>query len=254
MGKKSRAKTERAERIFAIGTKYVWLKTDRAWFSLSVVVQSEMADGLQRVSRIRKAIASDSLIANMPPVEVVPEIWYSDLNSRSVLIDGAVGVLRAHDGFHFGVRIPAHVALCDDETFVRRVLVHEFLHCFQYLERTIEQKSAHSSDSSIALQGARNPFDQHEDDSMLANPSDWFGSDDSNSLIRHGSDPAFFEGASRAAVKYARYFRPCTPDMSAAFAGQILLEETAMKRAEEIVESRRSYSKRSVEGQVDGHL
>jgi hypothetical protein len=69
-------------------------------------------------------------VATLPPVEVRDVIW-TDPDVTGI-ISARAGPISVGSTTRFGVHVAVHVALSDDEAAIRRVLVHEFGHCFFY--------------------------------------------------------------------------------------------------------------------------
>jgi hypothetical protein len=223
------------KQIFAKGDQYVWIKTGPVtWSSLPTSVRVALTRGIERISEQRKQITKGSKLAQMPPVEVVTEIWMKGYTS----IDGTVGPVHAPDGFYLRVRLPAQITLCEDSEIVRGILVHEFLHIFHYFTEHVVglvDRSAPEGSFRMSPEGF-DPFNAEHDDKELADPADWLGEQDAASLLRHDS----VAGAAIHATigDYADHFRKLVPNTNVDFKGSLHLDESTLDRAREIVRRR----------------
>ncbi len=125
--------------------------------------------GRERVERIRSEIAFCAKISTMPPVRIVDVGWVTP--SAGGMICARSGPIRIGGTYWFGVELPAPTVIFPDDDTLRRILVHEFAHCFFYLRRAIE-----STGGEIRFE--RDPYDERDDRAFLADPDDWFGERD----------------------------------------------------------------------------
>lgn len=173
----------------------------------------------------------------MSPVEIVPEMWRwkdGSLDGMSVMLHIPGG------GFRPGARIPAQVALCEDDAIVRRLLVHEFLHCFHSVA-TILAAIEKNPGERISIGERFDPLNPAEHDARLADPFDWFGERDAELLPRdQDRDSAVFNPITKTMARYMAHFRPVYPDLTISVHGGALnLEGSAVERARELSASRK---------------
>jgi len=163
------------------GTPEVWLSIGiLTWSRLPAHLKTDLLGALDRIAQIREHVARCAKVQPMPPVEVVGQIWVTD----NGIIDGTTTPLRFQKMVVFGARVPVLTAMCTEETVVRKVLVHEFLHCFYYTVKITEAVSR--GDRKVGETGTgHNAFDASDDASRLENPADWVGDDDVHSFALH---------------------------------------------------------------------
>lgn len=158
----------------------VWMVASSArWILLKPKTRSLLLDGLERVARVRADISRSAKVASMPPVVVRCEYWGYAREDEKWFLDGRMYPIRMPNGeTQIGAEVPANTIVRDEE-FIRRVLVHEFLHCFDYIARLTVQERA-------GVLFATDEFDnksKEEDDKRLADPNDWFSEADSAELL-----------------------------------------------------------------------
>jgi len=66
----------------------------------------------------------------------------------------------------------------------------------------------------------------------LANAADWLGESDAESVLHHDSGAA--GSLHETFIRYLQYFRAVTPDLKVTFHGELLLQQSAIKRALEL--------------------
>jgi hypothetical protein len=79
------------------------------------------------------------------------------------------------------VRLSAQTAICEDETLVRSVLVHEFSHCFHSVHKTVREAETGRQTADINF----DPHNAADDEKRLVDPLDWFGQKDAELFVRH---------------------------------------------------------------------
>lgn len=172
---------KRTKTIVALSSPDVWLSIgDLAWSRLQSSIKTDLLQGVERIAEIRAAIAHDAPVRSMPLVEVVGEIWAT---SDGIMPACATPLRQGKVNF-FGARLSVLTAMCEEVTVVRRILVHEFLHCFREITELLRAEAAGIS----ILDHSFDPLDAVEDAKRLANPSDWFGIEDAATVVYH-NDP-----------------------------------------------------------------
>lgn len=141
-----------------------------AWAKAPAWARSSLERIAAVVADIRRDLAADAPHRWMPLVDIHPEGWVrgtSTVDGRSTLLE--------RDGRHsFGVELPAQIVAYDGP-LLRGLLIHEFSHCFESLERTMDHiAKAHTSGPipKLALPPAD---DDASDDERHVDPADWFG-------------------------------------------------------------------------------
>lgn len=156
---------------------------DRLGAELKTTIQTE---GVNRVTRLRRAIANDAKLP-MPPIRIEPYGWEMP-NKRGVVFAQAATIF-IKDAWQLGVIIPASTLIViDDDVLLRRLLCHEFAHCFWLAEQAFREES---KTFTIEIDG------KHPDWHELVNPRYWFGEWD----VKH------FLVSETALVKAAKNFK-----------------------------------------------
>jgi len=147
------------------------------WSRVETSVRERLCDALETVARVRRSIAASAKVQSMPLVQIVPELWY-DIDHESI-IDGCAGPIRRGEYTHFAARLPAQTATIADEHILRRVLVHEFTHCFYYMEYAV----LFGPDSESNLEGDQ--WSDADDRKAMVDPTQWFGQADVDEFLYH---------------------------------------------------------------------
>jgi hypothetical protein len=175
--------------VFPFQSERVWLKArHRTWKPLAPRIKRDLCDAAKNVATIRDAISADAQVHSMPPVEIVAELWRT--NDDRFIFGRATALERGKE-WEFGVQLPASTAVHCNPMQIRRVLVHEFSHCFFMLAECIQKRNDLSIDPTLDPV-IKNNFDIHDDSAdraRLTNPKDWFGADDVDGFVYH-DDPA----------------------------------------------------------------
>ncbi len=151
---------------------------------------SVKTDKLPRLRRIHQSISEAANIV-MPPIEVVPSGWVTSDNSG--MIYGRCKLLLDDDSYLFGVQIPAATLFFVDDILLRRILVHEFTHCFWYYEQIMLglARGEMVLDNSPAQFTEKDVAKMSEDDIdalMRADPFDWFSDQDAVQFLDYDHD------------------------------------------------------------------
>ena len=107
--------------------------------------------GAHRAGRLRRAIAVQGGLPDLPAVEVFPEVW----RVKGDLVLGQAGAIQ-RDGEHPAVLLPAATVVQSDEELLRSVLVVQFYACIS----SMTHSGANTSSLSIGA--------------PCGDPSDWF--------------------------------------------------------------------------------
>ena len=130
--------------------------------------------GVQTLESLWRSIGNDAPVS-MPPIWIEPYGWTDPDN---VAVRYACATPRkVEDSTLFGVEVPASsVLILDDIRTLRRVLVHEFSHCFWWLSRVYRAISDGKTGIFDDL-GIRTDNEKH------INPLDWFGRRDADEFL-----------------------------------------------------------------------
>jgi len=170
-----------ARRIYSKRSPEVWLAVGKlAWSRLPLPMQSRFLEGLERIATLRDKIGAAAAVSSMPPIQVIPELWYD----HERCFDACAGPLVVDGTTMFGCIFPAQTATLEDEAVLRRVMVHEFCHCFWWL--TDEVNALDSGGTTIDTSGLDQRSDS-DDRYQMVDPKDWFGVEDARRMIYSGS-------------------------------------------------------------------
>ena len=169
------------KRFYSKRSPEVWLAVGKlAWSQLPLSLKLRFFDGLERIATIRDQIGAAAAISSMPPIQVIPELWYD--NDRC--FDGCAGPLIVNGKTVFGCTLPAQTATLEDAGVLRRVIVHEYCHCFWWLAD--EVNAMDSGRTTIDTSGLDQNSDS-DDRFQMVDPKDWFGGEDASRMIYSGS-------------------------------------------------------------------
>ena len=103
--------------------------TPEEWANIpQKIVLSVKTDKLPRLKKIHQSISSAANLP-MPPVEIVP--WGWTIADNKGMVYGQCDLLRIDESYQFGARISVSTLLfAEDDLLLRRILIHEFSHCF----------------------------------------------------------------------------------------------------------------------------
>jgi len=192
----------------------VWLRIDaKTWTALPPNVKERLRAGTARTARIRELIARAARVSVMPPVEVVGETWLLDQG----IVEGCALPLRVKDSFEWGVQLPAHVAIQEDDSVLRAVLVHEFAHCFHYIADIVHRIDRGMPLDEIAYM--HDPTKNEDDRALLVNPRDWFGEIDAGSFAYHAD--MRLNTADESISEIAEYLPMITPELKYKMQGSL---------------------------------
>ena len=91
-------------RIYSKRSPEVWLAMGkREWSQLPLSLKARFLEGLERIATLRDQIGAAAAVSSMPPVQVVPELWYDD----DRCFDGCAGPLTVNGNTVFGCTLGA---------------------------------------------------------------------------------------------------------------------------------------------------
>ena len=203
------------------------------WGRLPADIRAELTDGIARVGRIRANIAQSAKVSSLPPVHGLAELWV--VGESTGFANGRSTSLRVGKRVFFGAELPAHTLLCTDERTVRRVLVHEFAHCFEFYVRFVDAVGKGMTE----LTPASEESEEAHEHALLGDPGAWFGDEDAADFATWNDDDL----CAQLEPVFARLReRRCFPIVNASrtFAtAQISIPLDVRAVAEQVVTSRR---------------
>ena len=158
------------------------------WSGLSRTLRKRLEKGKESVSRIRRLVARESKISTMPPIQIVDEIWAGTSALGQGLLGGRATPLKIERDTWFGVEVPAPTVVCKDYSLLRAILVHEFAHCFYYLELAVNQLDSGDTRPLLGPKHADFPDTESWDNATMVDVTDWFCQRDVEDFIQH-ADP-----------------------------------------------------------------
>jgi hypothetical protein len=179
--------TGRTKEVGLIGSKAEWRSLPR---EMSRIIKQ---DKISIVEETRLLISKDAQLP-MPPIRVEPWGWVGP--EGETVIFGAVKLFAFKECSQWGVLMPASTLLVvDDQDLLRRILCHEFAHCFWRIGRIIQAEANGKSEIKDAIYNAnlKEQYDEIEriDKDHLVDPKNWFGGWDVSHFLQ-------YEGASDA--------------------------------------------------------
>jgi hypothetical protein len=159
--------------------------TRTEWRRLPTEIRKKLQEeGTRRVLQLWHDIRADAGGLIMPPIRMEPYAW---IDKSGFVVHGQMRpVDPAGDGdFYFGVWLPAATVFLFDDAMLRRILVHEFNHCFWH-----SVTAFHGSPTGIGDE-SREQLSYNEQMQLLkskdteahVNPSDWFGPRDAQEFL-----------------------------------------------------------------------
>lgn len=74
-----------ASRFYSKRSPEVWLAVGKlAWSQLPLSLKSRFLDGLERIATLRDQIGAAAAVSSMPPIQVIPELWYDDDSTSGI--------------------------------------------------------------------------------------------------------------------------------------------------------------------------
>lgn len=207
--------------IFSNRRGQVWIAvTEATWKHMGIEMRTRLLDALNTVSRLRGDVAASAMVRAMPPIEILCEVWIENEH----VVYGLTGLVQFAGNNHFGVRLPALTVICGDEDALRKVLVHEFAHCFYYSEQVLQSPETFRFDEF-------DRFDVNHDNAHLTDPANWFGNEDAAGLI-HSDDIALL--AIQDNLTFATRVLPTNAPPVAAACRDVFIDERIAERVKEL--------------------
>jgi hypothetical protein len=196
------------KRIVSIRTDAVWIETGHLlWSTLPPAIQKVLLGGLERIAATREALGESAKVPFLPPIQIKCELWRAELDTLASINGRAIPVRYGRDSF-FGVELSAHVCASEDESLIRALLVHEYLHVFDAAQRVVQ---ANAEVGGVCNLGSGDPFSADNDNAHLAKPEDWFSDPQDWDLVRHGDDE-WMQRFDAGQVLLNPYLRHMCPD------------------------------------------
>lgn len=182
------------------------ISSDRtAWFKLDKRIRMMVEkEGFGRLERLRNAIALDAGLP-MPPIHVVPEGWSTPGESGGVIF-ASVRPVSVRDHFQYGVIVPVStLVIVDDDKLLRRLLCHEFAHCFWNIVQVIrEVKNGEYKRIGIDNGASNQELVERQlirDKEQLIDPALWFGEGDAKEFMPESNNQL-----SKYTLKYIKHW------------------------------------------------
>lgn len=138
-----------------------------------------MLDATRKVGFLRGRIAEASKVGVMPPIEVRGEIWKGSKTGQ--FVEGRATYLESGRAYQIGVQLSLHAAAHKDDALLRAILVHEFRHAFFYIDQALSETESRVPSPQVEI----DIYNDDDDRSVMADPKDWFGEEDVQTLIYH---------------------------------------------------------------------
>jgi len=200
------------------------------------IVQRVETAGL---TRLRQAHQNISMAANllMPPIHVVPYGWLTP-NWQGIIYAHS-GPLLVDDGHEIGVLMPVTTPVfVEDDILLRRILVHEFSHCFYLIEQVLltiaSGKTVFSVDVPDLDAQERIEYIMNAEKRTRVNPYEWFSKEDAEQFLE--SNELVFDPSAEAFCRHwANEGLPiCAPDLGTHTKGNIIFRSAIVKHAKKL--------------------
>jgi hypothetical protein len=191
--------------------------------------------GLTRLRQLRTAISTEAGLV-MPPVIVHPVCWRYD----DGFIYGKTSPIQFDDGhYEWGVELPAPTVLYVEVDVLRRILCHEYAHCFWYITESIRLSEQGVAEWTTAYDGEIGSASQEQSDKgLLADPAAWFGKTDAEQFMGDYNDPRLNTSTDLIAERWVGAGRPTIyPDLRFA-ADEVLIREDHSSRARSLLQAK----------------
>jgi hypothetical protein len=170
----------------------VFVQKTARWLRFPPDIRKAFNKGVERTKKMYLAIQSEAKAPNLPSVRILDVCWMSREMDGPILGCGPV-LYKEGTEQTLGVELPATtVIFVDDETTLRRILVHEMAHFFYTIERVAEQKLAGRNELIVKSSKPRaDTWEGREkaDQEKHANPESWFGETDCRNFMADSHDP-----------------------------------------------------------------
>ena len=158
-------------------------RNTRGWALLPSYLRDALIAGTKTAERLRKSIADDAKVKEMPLVRVHDVIWMDPQQTSTV--EGCAGFIRIGADDWPCVHLSATAAVCASDDVIRGILVHEFAHCFEWIRRAIA--SMDSGETGFSATTMNVFTDEAYERQMLVDPSEWFGEHDADRFFQWGA-------------------------------------------------------------------
>lgn len=196
-------------------------------------------DGVDQLETLRAAIQKAAGVP-MPPIRIDPWGWVGPLGEIAY---GRATLLRHRDGSNqFGIELPASdIIVVEEISLLRKILVHEFNHCFALYTLIIQQMESGNDQlilSDPSLQKAESWEEMAKADNQFhVEPRNWFGEDDAREFLWYDSPEEGVTGLSEVSKKFderwaQRGLPTKTPDLSFS-ASEISIPQPIVDRIKE---------------------
>jgi hypothetical protein len=179
--------------------------------------------GLTRLRQIRTAISAEAGLV-MPPVIVHPVCWRYD----DGFIYGKASPIQFDDGhYEWAAELPAPTALYVEDDVLRRILCHEYAHCFWYITECIRLREQGVTELTTAYDGGVGTESQEQSDkASLADPADWFGKTDAEQFMGDYNEPRLMATTDIIAERWVKSGRPTIyPDLRFAISENVIRKD-----------------------------
>jgi hypothetical protein len=165
---------------------------NKDWFKIPPRIRTVIKNnGLKRLIQLHNSIANDAQLP-MPTIHVIPIGWCFPENGGVVY--GMAIPIPVMDLYQWGTVVPAStLVIVDDDTVLRRILCHEFAHCFWYITRILRERK---NGEWISIESGKGQTttdllnDQlAKDKKELVDPVQWFGEWDAEHFLPEGGEP-----------------------------------------------------------------
>lgn len=188
---KRRKKPDVGGPVEVVGSRSEWAKCG---VEIAVLARTT---GRDRVIRLRETISMEAKLP-MPPIRIEPYGFMNNTGSGAMY--GVMLPMVIKGSTVFAVSLPvATLTLIADDILLRRILCHEFAHCFWQLVNIYNSLQAGENKSDIS--GAK-------DVEQLVDPTDWFGPWDIKHFMPKTEDHVFDELDKRYLDEWVYLGRP----------------------------------------------
>ena len=173
----SKSKKRRQRRVEGVALT----GSDSEWDKLPARIRTLVKNhGLMRLSQIRSQIAADAGLP-MPKIYVEPYCWLFQDKGPAYAMACPMPCEKVESEFEFSViTTAATLTVIQDDTILRRILCHEFSHCFWHICRIFgseDEKTGTGGPEIITSEKLPKSISEFSDidTQRHVNPEDWFG-------------------------------------------------------------------------------
>lgn len=185
---KRRQKPDVGGLVEVVGSRSEWAKCGT---EIAILAKTT---GRDRVIRLRETISTEAKLP-MPPVRIEPYAFVAP--DMSGVIYGCVRPIVIRGRNTFTAVLPVATLIVADDTTLRRVLCHEFSHCFWHV--SVALKAAWKGKKRLSTAGEGESKEEifahavENDIDKLVNPAEWFGKWDTEHFLVEGDDTTLTE-------------------------------------------------------------